>query len=217
MNKFSTALAILVALIAFYYFRLRTDDTVQESSTTEERASKAKIEEFVSKVEPPKTQAQAQCENDDFGMDNGQFEDILNVQKCSDECGNMEEIFTEYWKAKNEFDFNKFRLKFQEPFTTNDVDYVEIVMKSNEISDEVKKTLWKSEISDKTRSREEIEWELKELFEMRKTLVRITENMKLLRNDNCMPCIRTTSFDLMNEDELTELNAFVTVLKYAKK
>lgn len=218
---YSILLAIFFALLSYFYLRLRVSpepsfEKVKEKSTEPKKKenSKVKINPFVSEVKQPVTK-----KLDDFlDFDFGEYADEWNEVKkhnCVDECGKTTEMFNKYWEIRNEYDMKKYGVKIEEPFTTRNIDYVEIVMNSNETVDEMKKILWQSEVSQG--NGEGFSNEVDDLFTMLQQQVEIMEKMKVMLSERCLPCITTKAFESIHDDELRELNAFKTVLKYAKR
>ena len=138
---------------------------------------------------------------------------------CIDECGKTEKIFNDYWEAKNEYDREKFKLKYEEPFMTDETDNVEIVLNFNENPNDLPKALWKSEFFDdaKNSQTKRLVNEIDQLYETLMNLVTTIAKVKLMMSGSCIPCVLTTAFDSIHEQEFKEIKAFQTVLRYARR
>lgn len=220
---FSILLAILFALFSYFYLKLKIPELFEAEKVEQERSNESseefkrmeeKLELFVSKVKLPDTWPQDQFSSDVNEGSLSSFED----QNCVDECGKLSSKFDDYWAVKNEYDLEKLRLKFGEPFTTHGVDFVEIAMDQTTPLQEIKKVLWKSEIldDDDNSQRLQLKSEVNELFKVLRELTNALNNIKQLKSGDCSPCTNPAFFENFHEKEILELNAFLTVLEFAK-
>lgn len=196
-----------------------TKNTKHNETFMPKRGSRSmKVDSFLTKVKSPITRLKIQEDREkipkydsDAMLDSWK---LFNDQTCIDTCGKAQQTFDEYWAIRNEFDSFKFSLILNEPFTTNGINYVEIAMDKNKEIEEIKKTLQQSEMS---RDSRQPFTDLEGLFDLFRKMTSVMDQMKLLQRADCLPCVRTEAFVMIHNDELNELNAFKTVLKYAKK
>lgn len=222
--------AVLIAIISFFYLRLNSQKAVQEVVqealvVNQTESLKEKIEPFVSELKPNPPKKTESGNLDDSGScsgtvdDDSIFDSLKLGEDCIDECDKIEKIFNEYWEAKNEYDREKFKLKYEEPFMTDEIDNVEIVLNFNGNQEDLQKALWKSEFFDDDQSSQtkRLVYEIDQLFETVMNFVAIISKVRLMMSGECMPCVLTTAFDSIHDQELKEIKAFQTVLRYARR
>lgn len=220
---YSILLAISFALFSYFYLKFKTPELSEAEKVQQERSNDSseefkpfeeKLELFVSKVKTPDTWPKDQFSSE---MNKGSL-NSFGDQICVDECGRLEKKFDDYWSVKNEYDLDKLKLKFDEPFTTHGVDFVEIAMDETKSLEELKKLLWKSEIldDDDNSQRQQLKSEVEELFKVLRELTNALSKIKDLKSGDCSPCTNPAFFENFHDKEVLELNAFLTVLEFAK-